>query len=677
MLKCGSAEVNNAMLANPDKLAIHEQLEREYLEYRENEDGTRSVVRIIPVVFHIIHNNGVENISKDQVLSALQIINNDFRKLNADASSVHPNFIGIAADSEIEFRLAKLDPNGNCTDGITRTVSALTYTAGDNVKDLIRWTYNRYLNIWVVDNIESGAAGYAYYPGNAPGNGYEGIVIQHRYVGNIGTSNGSNYSSRSLTHEIGHYMNLAHTWGNSNEVAVATNCNMDDGVSDTPNTIGTNQTCNLNQNTCGSLDNVENYMDYSTCTKMFTNGQKTRMQSALNSSAGGRNNLWTSANLAQTGTSNGFTSVCTPQVAFSANKQMGCTGLSVTFTDQSWGADQDATWQWNWSFPGATPSTSTQQNPTVVYNTAGTFNVSLTITTGAGSNNHSKTSYINILSPTQAGNVPYDEGVENTTFPNHPSDNSRNWSVSPTGAVQWSRTTQAAATGAASVRVNLRSAASGNMYNLISPSFNLSQVSSAEAKVTFKVAHAMRESGSDERLRMYVSKNCGETWSVRYNKNGSQLATNGGSLVTGTFVPSASQWRTETVSLSLVAGEPHVMLRFEATSAQQNNLYLDDINIFGSTVGIEESSLAEGGTSIFPNPVIDDAELRVNMNRAEMVKVEVLDLNGKLLMSKNYQLEAGENIISIGTITQNLAQGAYVARVVTTEFAQPVRFVKQ
>ena len=114
----------------------------------------------------------------------------------------------------------------------------------------------------MVQTIASGAAGYAYFPGITPAY-KDGVVIRADYVGSIGTSNGSNYSARSLTHEIGHYLNLPHTWGGTNNPGLPQNCSDDDFVQDTPNTIGVaNFSCDTTQVTCGTLDNVQNYMDY-------------------------------------------------------------------------------------------------------------------------------------------------------------------------------------------------------------------------------------------------------------------------------------------------------------------------------------------------------------------------------------------------------------------------------
>src|SRR5688572_11114744 len=142
---CGTDEMSNASLQNNPQL----QLERQQLEAFTQQfsmTAERSAIKIIPVVFHIIHAYGSENITKAQVEDAVSIINEDFQKLNADTSSVIATFSNIIANAQVEFRLVKLDPSGNCTDGITRTVSDLTFSAGDNVKSLISWDTDKYLN---------------------------------------------------------------------------------------------------------------------------------------------------------------------------------------------------------------------------------------------------------------------------------------------------------------------------------------------------------------------------------------------------------------------------------------------------------------------------------------------------------------------------------------------------
>ena len=136
----------------------------------------------------MIHYNGPENISEEQVLSGIEVMNADFRKLNSDIDDVIDDFSNVASDTEIEFRLAQIDPNGNCHTGINRIVSPLTYVGDGDVKDLIQWPRNSYLNIWVVENA-NGAAGYSLYPSSVNGNqgaGNDGIVVAHDYTGNMG-----------------------------------------------------------------------------------------------------------------------------------------------------------------------------------------------------------------------------------------------------------------------------------------------------------------------------------------------------------------------------------------------------------------------------------------------------------------------------------------------------------
>jgi len=674
---CGTAELNNEQFAlHPEKAALAEQLNLEAIAFTEENYGSRSgVLRVIPVVFHIIHNYGPENISKEQVLDAVRIINEDFRGTNPDLSMIIPEFAGITADSEIEFRLAKKDPNGNCTDGITRTVSPLTFSAGENVKGLISWNTARYMNVWVVQAISlgPGVGGYAYYPGNAPSPSNEGIVVRNNRLGSIGTSLGDNFSARVLTHEIGHYLNLRHTWGHSNDVAEEVNCSDDDNVADTPNTIGSPNNCVLSQHTCGSLDNVQNYMDYSSCFRMFTNGQAARMQSALQSSAGQRNNLWTSTNLVNTGTNNGFDAPCTPTVEFNATNTLGCEGLEVQFTDQSWGADQDESWEWNWSFPGGSPSSSSEQNPTVTYPQAGTYSATLTITSDAGSNSQTQSSLIMVNDISGGTPAPFNEGMETSSWPNV---SGSEWMVEAGSGTTWQRTIVASITGSASARINLRVIDSGVLNSIISPAIDLSAVAAADAKLTFKVAHAPRSgSGHTERLRVYVSTNCGETWQIRYTRAGNQLGTTGGSTVNGTFVPSSTQWREETVNLSSVAGQPHVLFKFEALSDGQNYLYLDDINVSASSTSIAEHSVING-LSVHPTPLTGQSVLNIESAVAANVRITVTDALGRTLTDMWTPVEAGTNALPIQRVTDITASGIYFLSVSVDGSRSTVKLVK-
>jgi len=221
---------------DPAAIAAIAQAKAELSDWTEGfSEGARSTYTL-PVVFHIIHQYGSENISDEQVFDAMRVLNEDFNKENPDWDNVVSQFLPLVADVDIEFKLAKKDPQGNCTKGITRTVSALTNVGDQSMKNLIQWPRNKYLNVWVCAYAD-GAAGYTLTPGGAAlYAAADGIVMQHTYVGAIGT--GSVSRSRALTHEVGHWINLEHTWGGSNTPGLTSNCSTDDGVSDTPNTIG-------------------------------------------------------------------------------------------------------------------------------------------------------------------------------------------------------------------------------------------------------------------------------------------------------------------------------------------------------------------------------------------------------------------------------------------------------
>lgn len=604
---------------------------------------------IIPVVFHIIHDYGTENISDAQVLDEMRILNNDYRKLNADTSLVVSGFQGIADDMEIEFRLAALDPSGNCTNGIDRVADQQTYI-GDDGSKLNYWDRSKYLNVWVVRTISNGAAGYAYLPGTAPSASKDGILILSTYIGSIGTS--SPTTSRALTHEIGHFLNLKHCWGNSNTPGVASNCSDDDGVSDTPNTIGWTS-CNLSGASCSSpLDNVQNYMEYSYCTCMFTNGQRARTWTALNSGTGSRSSLWSAATATATGINN--PQPCAPVADFSpGDVQYVCAGSSVTFKDQSYNAQPTA---YSWSFPGGTPNVATDSVVTVQYNTPGTYSVSETVSNAQGSDNFSRTNYVVVL-PTAAqfNGWSYYEGLETTTW-------SSDWTVLNPSGNGWVNSTNTAATGTHCARFDNTTSQAGDVDEFMSPTIDISGMNTPT--LTFKLAYAQRTTGDLDRLKIYVSTDCGHTWSQRYSKSGTLLATGG--VTTSAFVPTASQWRTETVTFtSSQQQSSNIRVRFEFTSDGGNDIYIDDINIAGAT-GVMDPQNGVSTFDVYPNPAQDNTMVQFSTDKQEDMTVEVVDLNGKVV--KNIfsgQLNEGEHQFPLPTA--ELSAGIYLVRLVTDD----------
>jgi PKD repeat protein len=621
--------------------------------YLQRTNSSLPILYTIPVVVHVIHNYGSENISKAQILDAIDILNKSFQKYYADSVLVCSVFRPIIADVQVRFRLAQLDPNGDCTDGITRTVSDFTYNASDNVKGLIDWPSNKYFNIWVVQNIASGAAGYAYMPGISAA--IDGVVMRSEYMGSIGTSSGSNYDTRSLAHEAGHWLNLSHTWGGTNTPGLPANCSDDDFVFDTPNTIGVaNFSCDTAQVTCGTLDNVQNYMDYAGCHYMFTEGQKARMHGALNSSQGQRNNLHSQANLIATGTDDNFTPVaCVPHAQFQQSIRYICAGTTITFNDLSWNGDPTA---WQWDFPGGTPSTSADQNPVIQYNTPGVYDVTLTASNSAGSNSISSTGIV-VVSPATAGSaVPFLEDFENlSSFPS-----SYDWIVTNETGNAWDYSTVAAYSGTHSLRLlNHSGNPNGTTDVFVTPGYDLTNITNAT--MTFKLAFAARSSSSTDQLRVFASNNCGQNWNIRYTKSGLNLSTAG--ILSASFIPSSqSQWREETVNITGVAynNHPSVRFKFEYNQNTGNNIYIDDINITGtSSVGIDDIEFL-ATLSVYPNPSNSTSIISFNLSEPAAMKIELTDIAGRVIkVIEEQKLGAGSYNYPVG---ENVADGAYFIR---------------
>ncbi|MCA0974220.1 hypothetical protein LCL99_07040 [Halomonas denitrificans] len=239
----------------------------------------------IPVVVHVVYKTDAQNISREQIDSQIEILNQDFRKTNADISSVPAPFAPLAADARLLFVLATTDPDGNATDGITRTQTEVSGFSGDDKvkadatggKD--GWPSDEYLNIWVCP-LSGGLLGYAQFPGGPAAT--DGVVVTYTAFGNMGTAQAPFNLGRTATHEIGHWLNLFHIWGDD-----GTGCSGSDFVDDTPNQGGANVgKPSFPKVSCDNGPNGDmfmNYMDYvdDDTMVMFTEGQVARMQACL------------------------------------------------------------------------------------------------------------------------------------------------------------------------------------------------------------------------------------------------------------------------------------------------------------------------------------------------------------------------------------------------------------
>ncbi|GAA2449667.1 zinc metalloprotease [Actinomadura vinacea] len=283
-------------------MLVHRRLLNESMTYRaqrgmiENralryEQGRRTPLTqdlvTIPVVVHVVHHPDMpeQNIADEQIHSQIEVLNKDFRAKNPDAGLVPEVWRPLVADAQVEFRLADLDPDGDPTGGIIRVeTDQHGFTWDDGVKSASTggadpWPSDQYLNLWVCQ-LTGGLLGYAQFPGGPPHT--DGVVVLHSAFGTTGTATAPFDRGRTATHEIGHWLDLYHIWGDDDGA-----CSSDDKVADTPNQADANTgqpafphiTCNNGPHG----DMFMNYMDYTDDVGMFmfTRGQGTRMRACL------------------------------------------------------------------------------------------------------------------------------------------------------------------------------------------------------------------------------------------------------------------------------------------------------------------------------------------------------------------------------------------------------------
>lgn len=285
--KCGAQQVNERLYEmDPTLRDRHRRIEEDCQKAIAKGEAQRVWRRLvtIQVVVHVVHKTDEENISDAQVASQIDVLNQDYRGTNPDRSKVPGAWTSLAADPNITFALATTDPKGKPTTGITRTQTTVdSFSTDDAVKakkggGVAPWATDRYLNLWVC-NLGDGLLGYAQFPGGPAKT--DGVVILSTAFGTTGAAADPFNLGRTATHEVGHWLNLRHIWGDTND------CSGSDQVSDTPRAQAPNYgkptwphiTCNNGPNGDMFMD----YMDYvdDDAMVMFTQGQAARMNATL------------------------------------------------------------------------------------------------------------------------------------------------------------------------------------------------------------------------------------------------------------------------------------------------------------------------------------------------------------------------------------------------------------
>lgn len=590
------------------------------LAERSGERRGGNQLRTIPVVVHVIHNGGNENISQSQIESQIEVLNEDFGKYPGT------NGDGAGVDTKVRFCLARIDPDGDCTNGVVRIQSHLanhqTYQR-NLLTELSVWDPARYLNIYVVASINGNVGGYASFPGGPPSE--DGIVIRHNLFGRLGTATGL---GRTCTHEVGHWLGLYHTFQNG---CGSDPCLDGDLVCDTPPVSQANFNCPSNSNSCSNDvpdldDQVENYMDYTNdaCQNMYTNGQSLRMEASLDTI---RTLIWSLANLAATGCDSAYVppTSCPVKADFVALNTQICEGIDVDFSDRSLNGPTS----WNWSFPGGVPSTSNVQNPTVNYASTGTYDVELIVSDSAGADTLLLPGYITVSPPGVGDSLPYAEDFDLGIYP--PTGMSIN---NLDGGVTWELDTMASVSGDYSIKINnLINTNYGSADELALPPLNLASAHpDSHVVMRFKWAYAKSDPLYSDELLVLLSTDCGVSFGQIFYRTQNALTT--GPTQTTPFVPSPSQWREAQINLNPYRNDSFVQIKIVNVTDGGNNLYIEDIfigELFNQLLEAGEGMEMESRVRVIPQPNGGQGALEFDLPVAGRVEARVFDGQGKVV----------------------------------------------
>jgi|694.fasta_scaffold12285_15 PKD repeat protein len=709
--RCGTDE-HFESLANqhPAAKEAKQKFDADYLNFRANYNpndyktaqqlGKKANPKfIIPVVVHVFHNNGSENITEAQINSEINFLNKSFRNLNSDTinrrkgwfkpvangpDSFWYDYKSLAADVEVEFRLAKKDPQGNCTNGIVRIATPLTSKGNDDLKKTSVWDTKRYFNMWVVRSINRGnsigIAGYAQFPfGFGGGASTDGIMVIHNEFGNVGTSQpGQTPTVTTTTHEVGHWLGLYHPFQISSD-----SCGLDgDGVMDTPPTYFNpssteplrNRCNNKSFNTCSSEkpdlpDMQEAYMDYfigNCASNMFTLEQKARMHYVLNNI---RKTLWSDENLKFTGVVDG-PATCPPLAAFNTQTQVTCAKQKISFTDFSYGGVIST---YEWTFEGGDPATFTGKTPPqITYNNPGKFDVTLKVTGPNGTTTTVLNDYITIqpeFSQTPAAGAYFADWWYQNNW------QEQGWTFTYDVPKNQFTRFPISYENNASMRLtrdpfNINSSI-GNLFSLVSPSYDLSNFDSRYFEFYYAFAQgtlptSIGGGNTTEELKVYTSTDCGKTWQTRTTVGSTAISTigTGTAAVLGStidFMPAdKSKWKQVLISGASVPKAANVKFKIEFKYQGGNNFYLDNVRL-GTTTGTSQVALAESiNLKAQPNPFSQSSLITYELSTKEVVSINLFDITGKFLgnvFSGNQT--AGTQEVEINRNQFNLSSGIY------------------
>lgn len=662
----------------------------------------------IPVVVHVIHNYGPE-LLKDSAIYAMMTYLNKFYSAENNLTPIIQPFKKYIGKAKMRFHLATKDPLGNPTKGITHRFSYLTY-GGDDQAKVDQWPPRNYYNIWFENVIGRGVVGgtvlaYAQLPADAEALPYyDGVIANYGFINDENT----------IPHETGHIFNLYHPWNSG--AGVGEVCG-DDEVDDTPPTKGHFSVCPLYDTTCainyykvyvsasGLADslvdypdttNAQNIMDYSQCAQtMLTKGQVWRMRATLNSSMGGRNNLWDSANLVATGAMDAYPDL-PPVTDFISKVTMSpisqfsfftYPGANLYYTNKSWG-DTIESVDWTFSNSATKPTVSSSgyhDLNTAFINSFGDPGWA-TITMAATGNNSGTTTkeYKNVIFVADnEGKNPitgttyyqeFDEGGDRDKWPmfNYYGNNLK-WQLANVGAVDNSCVMFNGYDDRTGISL-LKNTPKGDFDDMYTIPFNLSGFGSGACNMNFFYSGASRTSSSEsitDTLLIDYAINKSQTWINMATLAKGTLCNRG--AVSTPYVPTSfADWSQMSINIPEAARKDYVVFRFRYKPgvinggfiSTGNNYYLDRLSITPWAVDVSNVNMANIDMKVVPNPTHGDAYVVINDASNANADLVVSDITGKVVYSTSATIQGRTGRIVIPSETIGV-KGVYLVQVHT------------
>jgi len=685
--RCGTMQTLEIKLqANPQ---LRQKFESEKARFNTNlrerlnrlsdlPNGNRTMITV-PVVFHIVLNNPAV-VTNDQIQAQLDTLNKDYAGLNGDSVKIPSYFKTLFGKSGIQFCLARQTPSGEPTNGIERTTTSKTSfsNSDDGVKHVASggadaWDPSSYFNVWICP-LSNGILGYGTFPGGGNDN-EQGVAIDYRAIpgGSYAAYNGG----KTLTHESGHYFNLYHIWGDDGGTCTGT-----DFVDDTPNQGTSNSVCptGIKTDNCTTSGNgimYQNYMDYTydDCLVMFTTQQADRMEAALLAyrpslliSSGCQLPSLYNYDAQLRSVNQPAQRICTntfaPAITIRNRGTQTLTSLQVTTV-----VDNASTNSFLWTGSLA-PLAFTDITVNAVTVSAG--NHVLKVYLSNPNNNADQ----NIVNDTLTINFLYyppvsalSESFEGSVFP------PVGWDiVNPDEGITWQLANGVAKTGNSSAMMNnFNYSVTGQLDYLRMPGINI-PAGTDSAFFSFQVAAATftninTSNNVWDTLEVLASTDCGNTFTSLYKKWGSNLVTHT-APVTSSFVPTASEWRKDSINISNYSGTGNLLLAFRNTTATENNIYIDDVNL--RTV-IINPNLKSRGFLVTPSPTTGAVTVQFYPQPTDVKGIAIFNMNGQKVAEVIPNGQSNYYLLDIG----RYASGVYMVRVVMGNNVLVKKIIKQ